>query len=399
VVDPLTVRYVAKTQYFKTLEALGTLPIVPKHIFEQGEPDFNKHPFGRAPVGTGPYQFLRWETGSQIVLERNRHYWNDAADPHYPDRIVYQVISEPYVAAQLLKKGELDVVDGMSPLQWQREMEGRPSTARLREIVYPFPSYSYLGFNLRRPMFQEVRVRHAIDLLIPRDEILSRIYLDKYASKATGWNLASSPANNPAVQPTPYDPALAAQLLRAAGWQMGADGLLYKNGQQLAFRVMFGSGNDLTQKIAELIQESLQRAGIAMSLERIEFAQLVAQLDDWNFDACMLGRTNDVNEDPFPSWDGSQAMLKHSANDTGYASPVADRLIDAGRREYDDAKRNAIWQQLQQVVHDDYPVCFLFNSRHILLVSNRYQNVQVFAPIPCFDATKWWVPGPEQRYP
>ena len=85
VLDPYTVRFTATERYFKSLEMIGTLPIVPKHIFEQGEPDFNKHPYGRHPIGTGPYKFVRWDTGSQIVLERNDDYW-DTAHPRYPKR-------------------------------------------------------------------------------------------------------------------------------------------------------------------------------------------------------------------------------------------------------------------------------------------------------------------------
>ncbi|HEY0256034.1 MAG TPA: ABC transporter substrate-binding protein, partial [Candidatus Methylacidiphilales bacterium] len=84
ILDPYTIRFTATERYFKTLECLGTdnLPIVPKHVLEKGEPDFNKHPFSRAPIGTGPYKFVRWDTGSQIVLERNEAYWGTA--PRYP---------------------------------------------------------------------------------------------------------------------------------------------------------------------------------------------------------------------------------------------------------------------------------------------------------------------------
>ncbi len=68
--DPYTVRFTATEKYFKTLETLGGLPIIPKHVLEKGEPDFNRHPFGRAPLGSGPYKFVRWDTGEKIVLER-----------------------------------------------------------------------------------------------------------------------------------------------------------------------------------------------------------------------------------------------------------------------------------------------------------------------------------------
>lgn len=399
VLDPYTVRFVATARYFKTLEVLGTyIVVLPKHVFATGDPDFNKNAFGRHPIGTGPYKFVRWDTGSQIVVERNDDYW-DTAHPRYPKRIVYQILEEPYVAAQLLKKGEIDVFDHVDPIQWERELKPSRSMQHLKELVYPFPSYSYLGFNLRLPIFSDIRVRHAIDLLIPRDEILAKVYLNQYANETSGYDPPSTPSYNHDVPPTPYDPVMAAQLLDQAGWKNDhGDGLLYKDGKPLSFTVSYGSGNPIVQKMAELIQESLQRAGIDLKLERLTFAQLISQLDDWKFDACMLSWALDINEDPSQIWASSEADIKKSSNAIGYKNPEADKLMDAAKLEYDDDKRTAIYRQLHRLIHDDYPVCFLFNPHVILIVSDRFQNVNLFAPRPCFDLMTWWVPRPLQKY-
>jgi peptide/nickel transport system substrate-binding protein len=397
VLDPYTIRFTTTQPYFKTLEVLGTLPIVPKHILEKGEPDFNKHPFGRDPVGSGPYKFVRWDTGSQIVLERDPNYWGGPG--HYPNRLVYQVIQEPYATAQLLKKGEIDVVDGMSPIQWERELAGTRSASRLNEIVYPYPAYSYLGFNMRKPIFADVRVRHAIDLLIPRDKILAQIFLNKYATTTSGYDPPTSPNYNHDVAPTPYDPTLAMQLLNEAGWKNDhGDGLLYKDGKPFSFGLLYPSGNPNSGKVVELIQESLGQAGIKIVLERLEFTQLFARAGEWDFDAMMGGWALDVNSDPAQLWAGSEAVIKKSSNFVGYNNPEANKLITEGKLEYDPAKRAAIYRELQKVIYNDYPVCFLFNPKVILLVSKRFQNVKIFTPRPCFDITTWWVPKDQQKY-
>jgi ABC-type transport system substrate-binding protein len=57
-----------------------------------------------------------------------------------------------------------------------------------------------------------------------------------------------------------------------------------------------------------------------------------------------------------------------------------------------------IYRQLQRVIHDDYPVCFLVSPKLILIASNRFQNVKIFAPPPCFDIMSWWVPRGLQKY-
>jgi peptide/nickel transport system substrate-binding protein len=398
VLDPYTIRFIASERYFKTLEVLGSfLKIVPKHAFDTGDPNFNKNAFGRHPIGTGPYKFVRWDTGSQIALVRNDDYWGGPI--MYPKRLVFEVIQEPYIAAQLLKKGEIDAFNEVSPLIWKYDLEHSPSMARNRQIVYSYPSYTYVGFNLRLPLFSDIRVRHAIDLLIPRDRILAEIYLNKYANKTSGYDPPSSPSYNSAVPPTPNDPGQAIKLLADAGWKIDpSDGLLHKNGQALSFTLMYPSGNSSGEKMAELTQESLRRVGIEMKLSRLEFAQLIEHIEDWKFEAMLGSWGLDINGDPTQLWASSEADLKNSSNFIGYKSPEADKLMAAGKLEYDDAKRNAIYRQLQSVIHNDYPVCFLFNPHFILLVSDRYQNVRTFVPRPCFDITTWWAPRDQQRY-
>jgi len=398
VLDPYTIRFTANERYFKTLEVLGTdMPILPKHAFEHTDPDFNRNPFARHPIGTGPYKFVRWDTGEQVVVERNDDYWGGPI--HYPKRMIFQVLEEPYVAAQLIKKGQIDVFETVSPILWDRDLKGTRSMQHLHEYVYPYPSFSYMGFNLRKPIFSDVRVRHAVDLLIPRDEIIKQIALGIYATKTSGFDPPSSRNYNHDVPPTPYDPALAQQLLAEAGWKNDhGDGILYKDNQPLSFSVLYPSGNPNPEKTAELMQESFKRAGIDLKLERLQFGQLLEKLDDWQFDAVLSGWTQDINGDPWQLWNSADAKVKKSSNFIGYANPVVDKLMQQGKLEYDDDKRAALYRQVHQIIHDDYPVCFLTNPRVITVVDDRYQNVKNFAPIPCFDPMTWWVPRSLQKY-
>jgi peptide/nickel transport system substrate-binding protein len=395
VLDPYTVRFTTSERYFKMLEEIGVAAIVPKHILEHVA-DLNNAPFNRNPIGTGPYKFVHWDTGSQVVLARNDHYWGPAN--HYLNRIVYRIVQDAYVAAQLLKKGEVDVVDPVTPLQWERELEHSNSVKRLDRTVYPFPEYTFIAFNLRKPIFKDLRVRHALDLLIPRDQILNEVYRG-YAVKTEGYDLQASPDYNHDIPPTPYDPAQAAELLREAGWVNNAgDGILHKNGQPLSMTLVYPSASPYDAQILEIVQEAMRHAGVDLKLERMEWIQMLAKINDWNFEMTTMGFTQDVNSDPSQLWSSAQAAQKKSSNFVGYANPEADKLIAAGRLEYDDAKRAAIYRQLQKLIHDDYPVCFLFNPRVIMLRSNRFQGVKIFAPLPCYDVTTWWVPKVLQRY-
>ena len=398
VLDPYTVRFTTTQKYFKMLEMIGEMGIVPKHAFDKGDPDFNKNDFARDPIGTGPYKFVRWVTGSQIVLARNDDYW-DASHPHYPDRLVYEIVQEPFIAAQLLKKGEVDIFDNVPPVIWNYDLDHSRALEKSRQVIYPYPTYNYLGFNLRNPLFADVRVRHAMDLLIPRDAILQKIYLGIYATKTSGPDLPSVKSYNAAVQPTPNDPSDAMELLTEAGWKNDhGDGLLYKNNVPLSFTLLYRSGKPDEQKMVELIQEALAKSGIEVKLSRLEFAQWVQRIDDWKFEATIGGWALDINGDPSQLWSSDQADQKHSSNFIGFKNAEADKLIAAGRLEYDSDKRAEIYQHLHQVIHDDYPCCFLYNPQFILLTSDRFHNVKMFAPRPCYDIGDWWVPKYRQKF-
>ena len=101
--------------YFLALEFCGGMPLVPKHLFEDG--DFNKNPYGRKPIGTGPYKFDKWVTGSEVGIVKNEDYWGKKPDLN---SIIFKIISDNTVAFQVLKRGDLDL-SGLTPIQWERQ--------------------------------------------------------------------------------------------------------------------------------------------------------------------------------------------------------------------------------------------------------------------------------------
>jgi len=372
VLDPYTIRFFATKPYYRLLESFNDILIIPEHAFVKGG-DFNSDPFNRHPIGTGPYRFVRWVTGSQVVLERRDDYWGAKA---YPKRLLFQLVEQPSTALQLLKKGELDVMDGIAPLRYQRELLGSASMARLNTCVYTQPNLTWLGFNLRRPLFSDVRVRHAIDLLLPRAEMQKMAGGPEFNPLCTGSEMPGTPRYNSAVLPTPLDPVLAGQLLDQAGWKLSPrDGYRYRDGKRLAFTLAYETGGLNAMEV--LMQEALQKAGIALSLDGMDGPRLNDELNHWNYDAYFWGWVSDLDDDPFTLWHSSQAVIPGSANCVGYQSREADRLIEQAQVEFDADKRNALYRQLNQVVHDDYPACFLFTGSTIMLVSKRLENVQI----------------------
>jgi peptide/nickel transport system substrate-binding protein len=255
-----------------------------------------------------------------------------------------------------------------------------------------------VGFNLRRPLFADVRVRHAIDLLMPRAEIEKVQGGVEYYPPCSGSFLPNSPEYDPSVLPTPYDPVLAAQLLDEAGWKLSPrDGFRYREGKKLQFTLLYDTGGNHVPE--EMIQESLQKAGILVSLEGMDAPRLSDTLNHWNFDAYLWGWSSALDDDPFPLWHSSQAMIQGSANNVGYESKEADRLMEAADVEFDPVKRDALFHQLQRVIHDDYPVCFLGAPSVIMLISKRVHDVHAeeIGYLPFLGRA--YVPRNQQKHP
>ncbi|MFA4875354.1 MAG: ABC transporter substrate-binding protein, partial [bacterium] len=170
--DERTVRFVYARPYFKALEIIGGALIIPKHIFADGS-DFNSHPANRRPIGTGPYRFVQWKTGRNIGLARNDDYWGERP---VISGIEYRIVPDAMVRFQLLKKAAIDM-DSMRAIQWARQTEGASFVNNFTKHKYYLPNYSYIGWNMRGPFFDDRRVRKAMTMLVNRDAILKEILL------------------------------------------------------------------------------------------------------------------------------------------------------------------------------------------------------------------------------
>src|SRR5262249_51076118 len=208
---------------------------ISKHIFDDGQ-DFNSHPAGRAPVGTGPYKFIRWDTGSQIVLERNESYWDKEK---FPDirRIVFKVIPSEVVAFQRLKKGDLDMMS-LNPQQWVKQTNTPAFEQNFIKHEYYTPAYRYVGWNLRRPYFQDKRVRQALARLINRQAILKNLEYG-LGKLTTGPFWIFGYEYDQTLPQIPFDPAGAKKLLDEAGWiDHDGDGIRDKDGVKFSFKFL-----------------------------------------------------------------------------------------------------------------------------------------------------------------
>ncbi|MBX3176195.1 MAG: peptide-binding protein [Candidatus Hydrogenedentes bacterium] len=394
VLDDYTIQFQARQPYFLHLSVLGSIEVVPKHIYSQG--DFNRD-FSRAPVGSGPYALKQWDTGQQVVIAKRADYWGEKKP--WVNEIHYKFITDDNAALQLLRRGELDEMR-MSAEQWVRHAP-RPEIAdNYQRITMYSPvdgyagTFGWIGWNAKRPFFSDNRVRKAMTMLLDRDTIGETIY-HGLVRTVSGSMFPDSPAYDQSIAPWPFDPEQAAALLEEAGWtDSDRDGIRDKDGTPFSFQWIFPTGSPEYEQLATVYKEELDRAGIDVTLRPLEWATFLESVTKRTFDACSMAWVSPIESDPYQIWHSSQA--ENGSNYVGFVNEEADRLIEAARLEFDADRRAALYREFHAILHEEQPYTFLYNSKRKVVVSNRFQNVKPYTL--GFDMREWWVPLDQQRY-
>jgi peptide/nickel transport system substrate-binding protein len=387
-VNEHTVKFTYARPYFLALEFCGGIPIVPKHVFENG--DFNTNPAGRAPIGTGPFRFVKWTTGREVVLEKNDDYWGEKPQIN---KIVFRIINDPSVTLQVLKREELDVAS-LTPIQWEMQTSSADFDRNFDKFSYYTPNYSYIGWNSEKPYFSDKRVRRAMTHLVNRKLILGKIMFDLGAVVTNPFYI-NSPEYDKDIKPIPYDPARAAALLDEAGWtDHDGDGIRDKDGVKFSFEFLIPGGSETGEKIATILKEELDKMGIAMEIRKTEWAVFTSRLNDRKFDAVTLAWSMGVESDPYQIWSSTQA--ESGSNFVGFKNAEADRLIETARQEFDRPKRIELYRKFSEIVNEEQPYTFLFCRKATVAVAKRFENVIVY-PLGV-DPIEWYVPAPLQKY-
>lgn len=430
--DDYTVKITMSKPYFLAEHFLGGLQILPKHILDpQGLTDqytfeetndpakatANKamnsfSAWFSAPernrnkeflVGTGPYTFEEWRTNEDIKLKRFDGYWNAGKDEYktsYPNFIVFRTITDRTTAVNSLKNQELDFMEYVPPAM--ADDIDTAVTTHLRKQFYAVPTYMYIGWNQRRPVFSDKKTRQALSYLVDKDMLIKTV-MRGAATPTESPVYSGRPEYDSTLNKYAYNPAKAKQLLTEAGWaDSNGDGILDRmiNGKRtdLAFTFLLNAGNEMRENIALLLANEFKKIGIKAELQKIEWSVFLENLKSGKFDAMIGAWVNDPTpSDLFQIWHSSQIQNKGS-NYAAFNVPRADQLIESIRTEFDDAKRMEYYREFQRIVSDEQPYTFLWLMKNPAVYHSRIQNVSFYNVRPGYVPNNWWVPQASQRY-
>ena len=389
--DPLTFRVSYEEPLATALISWG-VSIMPRHLLE-GK-DITQSPLSRAPVGTGPYVFKEWSPGEKIVLEANEDYFEGKP---YIKRVLYRVIPDQSTMFLELLSGGLDYM-GLNPIQFETQTDTPAFRRRFNKYRYPSSGYTYLGYNLRKALFQDKRVRQAISYAIDKNELIDGVLLG-LGQVATGPYKPGSWAYNPEVKTYAYDPERSRALLAEAGWQdSDGDGILDKEGKPFSFTIVTNQGNDQRIKSGEIIQRRLREVGIEVRLRVIEWASFLKEfINPGNFDATILGWTIPPDPDSYNVWHSSKTR-PGELNFVQFRHPEVDELLEKGRRTLSQEERKKLYDRFQEILAEEQPYTFLYVPDALPVVAERFRGIEPAPAGIMHNFIEWYVPAGQHKY-
>jgi len=390
VVDDDTVKFIFERVYPYQLMDAVVGAILPKHILEKvPEEEMVSTDFNRHPVGNGPYRFKEWKAQQYVEVEANQEFF--AGRPPL-DRIIFKVVPDQENLVLQLKNGEIDFMDQVPP----RFFEELSRQEDLVAYIAPGRSYTYLGWNLRNPLFESKKVRQALTMAINRREIIDSLLLE-FGRIPKSPILPIIWAHNPNLPDLPYDPEKARQYLAEAGWtDSDGDGWLDKDGQRFSFTVKTNKGNQIREDIVVLVQDMFKEVGIEVKPNILEWTVFIGDMSKKDFEAAVAGWSVGLKMDMTTIWHSDSISDKF--NFVSYANPDFDQLNDDAIFEMDPEKARQMWWRAQEMIAEDQPYTFLYSPKDIHFVHRRFQNVQMETVGWNYNLEQWWVPKEQQKY-
>jgi len=362
---------------------------MPKHLLESVLPaDMRNASFNRQPVGNGPFRFVSWDANQQVVFEANPDFV--LGRPHL-DRLVVRVIPEQTTELTELLTGGIDFMRAVPPAEMHRVEESDD----VYGITYPARSYTFLAWNTRNPLFGSAKVRRALTMAINRQQIVEAL-LYGYGTVAVSDVMPFQWEFNAELQPWPYDPEQARQMLAEEGWtDHDGDGIIDKDGQPFRFTLRTNQGNDLREDIVVIVQNELKQIGIDAEPRLVEWNTFTSDLKAKNFEAAVSGWSVDFKFNPTDLF--STEAIEGKYNYPSYSNPVADSLMKQALTTLDREEAKPLWKRYSEVIHEDQPYTFLYYLEERLGVSKRLHDVKADARGHMISASEWWIPEDMQN--
>ncbi len=348
VLDDHTVRMVTYEPHPLMLARLSMTQIFAQHHMEAHSMDY----LASNPIGTGPYRLAEWVRDERVVLERCEDHWRGPAGV---ERIIFRPIPESSTRIAELSTGNVDIIVNVPPHQIST-VENSPN-ARIESV--PSVRVIFLGINTEpEGPLQDSRVRRALNYALNREILIEAIL------EGLGQPLAPGGLSNfhfgydPSIEPFPYDPERAQELMADAGYPDG-----------FPLHMMIPDGRyAMDREVGEAIVGMLRNIGLTVTYDVMEWGVYVNHINERKLSDLYLlgwgGATVDA--------EGTFGPLLYSGNPLSYFSNAeVDALIDRGRTTVDAEERQAIYSELSHLLAEEAPWVYLHQQVDVYGLSSQ----------------------------
>ncbi len=345
-VDDTTVEFTLSEPFAPFLSNLAYptgLIVSPAAVEQFGED------YGRNPSGTGPFRFAEWLANQRVVIAANPDYWDG---PPALEAVVFRPITDANTRMAEMLAGGLDIMVEAPPDSIAQFRDAPDFTVHEQAG----PHVWYLILNMKEGPFENQAVRQAVNFAVDKEALVNDVLQGTAEISAGPVPPAFAWAYNEEVEPYPYDPDRARELLEEGGY----------DGEEIVFYVTEG-GSGMLDPVAmgTAIQADLAAVGMNVRIETYEWNTFLGQvnpgLEGKAQMAQMAWMTNDPDTLPFLTLRTAAWPEEGGFNSGYYSNPDVDEMLDEARRTTDPEERASLYRDVQEIVHEEAPWLFVAN--------------------------------------
>jgi peptide/nickel transport system substrate-binding protein len=322
------------------------------------------------PMGSGPYIFVDFKPGREILLKRNENYWRGAPQIPY----IVMKINESSSNIKEIINGELDI-DRITAVP--QNVKVLQEAGFLDLHLYDNNGFQYIGLNLRKDKFKDKRVRQALLYALDRNAFINSYY-GEYGSVFNAPFFIGSWAYPKEINQYNYNKEKAAKLLQEAGWILKKDGWRYnKKGERFTVKWFTYDNNKYVEALVPKFKENWKAVGIEVIEEFMTFKSLVETVyEKRDFD--MYNMSWSLSYDPDPSTIFSLSEdTAGGYNAVGWRNRYSEELLNEALKEMNVNKRKVIYEKWGKLANEELPYLYINQNKELYAVSSRVKNLKL----------------------
>lgn len=366
----------------KSINYFAIDPIA-KHIYgvdyvQGNAKDLEK--YNKTPFGNGPYKFVSYRDGEEIVLIANENYYK--GKPKI-ENLIFRVINETNQLL-LLQNGDIDIIrQGMSVTD--ENLQLLEQLGFVNATITENLGYGFIAINHKEEIMQDIKVRKALAYGLDRQSVVEAAFggqanVIDIPQSTVSW---AYPEDEDFTKYN-FDPEKAKSLLEEAGWKVGTDGIREKDGVKLSLKFLASSPNSVNDVLVPIMISNYKDIGIELKAEQMEFRTLIekqSEAKDGKFSYHLAFLAWALTPDPDSS---SVFGTDGSSNKVLYSNPVIDNLLKNALNEFDQAKRAELYNELYKEISNDLPYIFLYQRKNMDAYLSRVKGIEGATPYRSF---------------